>query len=91
LEVFVGKCTAKAYSVEDPDNPEEFITVYRCSECGAEMDQSDALASLFGNGSLIVILSVSGVAILAAILIFIKKRRTTVTPNKGDMEDEENI
>ena len=91
MEVIVGKCTAKAYSEEDPDNPGEFITVYRCSECGAEMDQSDALASLFGNGSLIAILSLSGVAILAAILIFIKKRRTTVTTNKGDMEDEENI
>ena len=87
----VSKCTAKAYSEEDPDNPGKFITVYRCSECDAEMDQSDALASLFGNGSLIAILSLSGVAILAAILIFIKKRRTTVTTNKGDMEDEENI
>ena len=91
LEAIVGKCTAKAYSEEDPDNPGEFITVYRCSECDAEMDQSDSVASLFGSGSLIAILSLSGVAILAAILIFIKKRRTTVTPNKGDMEDEENI
>ena len=81
----VSEHTVKGYVEEDPDNPDGHITVYRCVECEEQMDDdySPSAASLFGNGSLVAVISMSGVAILAGIIVFLKKKKTI---NKGDYE-----
>jgi uncharacterized membrane protein YuzA (DUF378 family) len=41
--------------------------------------------SLFGNGSIVMICVLAGIAVLAAIVIYLQKKRKD---NKGENEDE---
>ena len=41
----------------------------------AEPDDSELVASLFGDGSIVIICSIAGIAILAAIIIYIQKKK----------------
>ena len=74
--------------------------VIYCTECGkviseetivipalnkAEPDDNELLASLFGDGSIIIIGSFFGLAVLAAIVVYLQKKKKI---NKGENKDE---
>ena len=44
----------------------------------SDPDDSDLVASLFGEGSLVMICLIIGVAVLAAIIIFLQKKKDSV-------------
>ena len=50
-----------------------------------EPDDSKLVASLFGDGSLVIVCSFFGLAVLAAIVIYLQKKKKG---NKGDNDDE---
>jgi uncharacterized membrane protein YuzA (DUF378 family) len=51
----------------------------------SDPDDSDLVASLFGEGSVVMICLIIGVAVLAAIIIFLQKKKKS---NKGENENE---
>jgi uncharacterized membrane protein YuzA (DUF378 family) len=51
----------------------------------SDPDDSDLVASLFGEGSVVMICLIIGVAVLAAIIIFLQKKKKI---NKGENENE---
>ena len=59
-----------------------YAAISRCAECGEEKPYSSATASLIGNGSFIAVISIAGIAILAAIIIYLKRRTTTEKAGK---------
>ena len=74
-------------ATEDEDG--YYLLVYYCAECdeflsesegiipaGTEFDEDKLIASLLGTGSPIAIYSLCGIALLAAIVVFIKKKKT---------------
>ena len=82
------------------DTDGSYKKVVYCKECGeklseetvvipalnkAESEDSELVASLFGGGSIVVICSFLGLAVLAAIVIYIQKKKKD---NKGAKEDE---
>ena len=82
------------------DTDGSYQKVIRCTECGeklseetvvipalnkAESEDSELVASLFGDGSLVIICSLFGLAVLAAIVIYLQKKKKS---NKGEQEDE---
>ena len=83
------------YVEPDPDDSTKSIFIQRCSDCGEPngvqypITESNTYkfdtgaASLLGDGSVIVLCTLAGVAILAALIIYLKKRKT-VDSNKGD-------
>ena len=79
---------------KDPDNPGKYKFVCRCPDCGEPtgeeypvIDSYNNLgigaASLFGGGSVIAICSLAGIAIIAAIAIYIQKKKKIKNDN-GD-------
>lgn len=83
---------------EDVDG--SYKKVVYCKECGEKLseetivipalkkeepDDSELVASLFGEGSIVIICSIAGLAILVAIIIYIQKKKKG---NKGEKEDE---
>lgn len=82
---------------DDPDNPGKFKFVGKCSDCGelsgveypiiesTTYKWDTGAASLFNDGSLIAICSLAGVAIVAALIIFLKKKKNL----KKEYGDEE--
>jgi hypothetical protein len=73
-----------------------YYLVYYCTECedvlsenkiilpaGTPAGETPALASLFGNGSVVIICTFAGLAILAAAIVFLNKRKRT---ENGDNE-----
>lgn len=67
-----------ALNKAEPDDKDE-------SDDKVEPDDSELVASLFGDGSIVIICSIAGIAILAAIIIYIQKKKKG---NKGENEDE---
>ena len=50
-----------------------------------EPNDNELVASLFGDGSLVIVCSFFGFAVLAAIVIYLQKKKKG---NKGDNDDE---
>lgn len=95
----VNEHTIGGYVEDDPDNPGKFKFVRRCTDCGEPTGEEYPItesktynwdmsgsASLFGSGSLIAVCALAGVALLAAIVIFMKKKKIT-SINKGGSEE----
>jgi hypothetical protein len=86
------------YVERDPDDSSKSIFIQRCSDCeesnGVQYPITESntykfdtgAASLLGDGSVIVMCSLAGIAILAALIIFLKKRKTS-DAHKGDHEE----
>ena len=86
------------YVERDPDDSSKSIFIQRCSDCeepnGVQYPITESktykwdtgAASLLGDGSVIVLCALAGVAILAALIIYLKKRKT-VASNKGNHEE----
>jgi hypothetical protein len=73
-----------------------YYLVYYCTECedilsenkivlpaGTPVGERPVLASLFGNGSVVIICTFAGLTILAAAIVFLNKRKRT---ENGDNE-----
>ena len=71
----VSKHTFKGYTVTSTKLG-GYESIYRCTEC-RETRPVTATASIFGNGSVTVVLSLSGIAVLAAVIAFWTKRKAT--------------
>lgn len=67
-----------ALNKAEPDDKDE-------SDDKVEPDDSELVASLFGDGSIVIICSIAGIAILAAIIIYIQKKKKG---NKGENDNE---
>ena len=83
---------------EDTDG--SYKKVIYCTECGEiiseetivipalnkpEPNDSEVIASLFSNGSVVIICSLFGLAVLAAVIMYLQKKKKS---NKGENEDE---
>jgi len=83
---------------EDTDG--SYKKVVYCKECKEKLSEEtvilpalnktdphddELVASLFGDGSIVIICSIAGIAILAAIIIYIQKKKKG---NKGENENE---
>ena len=59
--------------------------MFKTLEIITETDGKHLFGSMFGNGSVPIICAILGIAILVAIVIYIKKKKKG---NKGENEDE---
>ena len=82
------------------DTDGSYKKVIYCTECGEKLSEetvvipvlkkeepkdSELVASLFGDGSLVIVCTLFGLAVLAAIVIYLQKKKKG---NKGDNDDE---
>jgi hypothetical protein len=85
------------YVEPDPDDSTKSIFIQRCSDCeepnGVQYPITESntykwdtgAASLLGDGSVIVLCTLAGIEILAALIVFTKKRKNE-NINKGEHE-----
>jgi DNA-directed RNA polymerase subunit RPC12/RpoP len=74
-----------ALKKDEPDDKVESVNKDVESDDKAEPDDSELVASLFGDGSLVIVCSFFGFAVLAAIVIYLQKKKKS---SKGEVENE---
>ena len=81
------------------DKDGSLMIIYRCTKCGEILSESTVIipagtesgttmASLFGNGSVFVISAFAGVAVIAAMIVWLERRKSIKKINKAE-EDKD--